>query len=73
MMEVLGSIYTHLIATGAEAMAANLYSVRGEIDYAFMTPAEASDGDPPENVYTAKHSGKRWKKNRPAPVLRVFG
>ena len=67
VMEVLGSVYSHLIATGAEGLAADLFSVRAEIDYAFMLPAEASSEEPEANVYTSKYSKKRWKRDHPAP------
>ena len=69
VMEVLGSVYSHLIATGAEGLAADLFSVRAEIDYAFMLPAEASSEEPEANVYTSKYSKKRWKRDHPAPGL----
>jgi hypothetical protein len=67
VMEVLGSIYTQLVSMGADTLAAELYSVRAEIDYAFMLPTEASEDEPAENVYVAKHSGIHWKRNCPAP------
>ena len=67
VLEVLGSVYTQLLSMGATNLAAELYSVRAEVDYAFMLPTEASDDEPPENVYVAKHSGLRWKRDCPAP------
>ena len=67
VMEVLGSVYTQLLAIGSTELAAELYSIRAEVDYAFMLPTEASDDEPPENVYVAKHSGRRWKRDHPAP------
>ena len=65
-MEVLGTIYAHLLASGQNTLAADLYSVRGTIDYAFLpaTQAEASETD---QVYQATHSGKRWKTDHPPP------
>ena len=65
-MDVLGTIYEHLLHTGQHQLAGELYAVRNTIDYAFLPAAEADSGDN-ENVYVAKHSNKRWKTDHPPP------
>ena len=66
VMEVLGTIYAHLVASGHTTLAAELYGVRGAIDYAFL-PATQADPSDTEHVYQAVHSGKKWKTDRPPP------
>ena len=65
-MDVLGTVYAHLLATGQSSLAADLFSVRGSIDYAFL-PATQADPSDAEHVYQAAHSGKRWKTDHPPP------
>ena len=65
-MAVLGKIYEHLLRYSHTELAAELYGVKNTIDFALLPATQASDGDP-ENVYTAKHSGKRWKTDHPPP------
>ena len=67
-LAVLGSVYEHLLRTGAHHLAAELFSVKPAIDYAFLPAKEASDTDADtSNVYVAKNSGKKWRTDHPPP------
>ena len=65
-MVVLGTIYSHLLQTGAHQLAAELYGVKATVDYAFL-PATQATPDDTEHIYKAKHSGKSWKTDHPPP------
>lgn len=65
-MQVLGKVYSHLLTTGASDLAAELYGIRGAVDYAFL-PAMEAGADDTDNVYVSKSSKKRWKTDYPPP------
>lgn len=65
-LAVLGTIYHHLIATGATSLANELYAVKSQIDYAFL-PATEAIPNKSTNIYHAKHSGKDWDADYPPP------
>ena len=68
-LTVLGSIYEHLLRTGAHTQAAELFAVLPTIDYQFLPAKEASDSDSGDNVYVSKNSGNKWRKDYPPPHL----
>ena len=65
-MAVFGGLCEHILRTGATSLAAELFAVRGVIDYAHLSAAEATAGET-SNVYVAKNPGKRWKIDYPPP------
>ena len=48
-MDVLGTIYEHLLQPDQHQLAGEWYAARNTIDYAFLPAAEADSGDN-ENV-----------------------
>ena len=49
-MEVRGTVYAHLLAAGPHSLAADLFSIRGTIDYALL-PATQAEPSGAEHVY----------------------
>ena len=68
MLATLWKVYEHLLSTGCAPLAAELYTHRATIDYAFLPPKEA-DPQATTNVYQAQHSGKKWRTDYPPPGL----
>ena len=67
-MEVLGSIYAHLLQSGQPGLAADLSGVKAAIDYKFLPATLANlSTTAAEQVFTAKHSGKKWDTSFPPP------
>ena len=68
VMEVLGSIYAHLLQSGQPGLAADLSGVKAAIDYKFLPATLANlSTTAAEQVFTAKHSGKKWDTSFPPP------